>query len=228
MIPSPAAMFKNLEQRTASNFLMENLLQRNATPDSELSLTLNNWAASWMACQREKENNAITVSNLGLDKRLRRHPDSIGDLEENGSVRIDVDMETETEPETDGEFLTYHEQVTQLRLAKRIKVEDNRLQDDDQVSRDLELDRDWVGYDNPDSLRITTESEERIGVEETYSNNCSDDQCGRDMSPIDSYTSPITKSSRTIQMKEKPELKFGVKAILADDYERRRNSGKHI
>ncbi|CAD6227917.1 GSCOCG00012019001-RA-CDS [Cotesia congregata] len=227
MIPSPATMLKNLEQRTASNFLMENLLQRNTAPDSELSLTLNNWAASWMACQRDKEKTGITVNNIGLHKRLRRHTDSVDDYEENGSVRIDVDMETETEPETDGEFTSYHEQLTQIRLTERIKVEDNHLQDDEQVSRDVELDRDWVGCDNPDPLRIikiTSETEERISIEDNYNRNFNDGQFDRDISPINSFASSTIKSSRTIQTKEKPELKFGVKAILADDYERRRNS----
>lgn len=231
MIPSPATMLKNLEQRTASNFLMENLLQRNTAPDSELSLTLNNWAASWMACQRDKEKTGITVNNIGHHKRLRRHTDSVDDYEENGSVRIDVDMETETEPETDGEFTSYHEQVTQIRLTERIKVEDSHLQDDEQISRDVELDRDGIGCDNPDPLRIikiTSETEERISIEDNYNRNFNDGQFDRDISPINSFASPTIKSSRSIQTKEKPELKFGVKAILADDYERRRNSGEYI
>ena len=54
MLPASAAMLKNLQQRAASNFLMENLLQSNGAPGTDFSLTLN-LAASLVACQREKE-----------------------------------------------------------------------------------------------------------------------------------------------------------------------------
>ncbi|XP_034935651.1 homeobox protein Hox-A1a [Chelonus insularis] len=208
MIPSSAAaMLKNLEQRTASNFLMENLLQSKGTPSPEFSLTLN-WAASLMARQREKE----ATSNLGLNKKLGR---DIDDVEEDNSVRIDVDLGTETEPETDGE-----DRVTPIRdNLRRIKIEEDRFHEDERT-RDMEVDRDWIGFDHlNDSNRMTTRTDDRIGAEENCNN---DDQCSRP-SPVHPFTSSSTES-RGIQAKERLELKFGVKAILADNYMPRRNT----
>lgn len=232
MIPSSAAMLKNLEQRPPSNFRMENLLQSKTTTENDFSFTLNNWAASLMARQWEQKTTAAAVAaaaaaanNLEFYKRSRRDLDAVGDLE-----TVDADLETETEPETDGE-LTYRERLIQIRLAKRLKTEDKRIHhDDERLSGDMDSERDWVGFDglNDPSTRTMTRSDERISGEETCSANCADDQCvrGSNSPPVHSFTStPATESSRGIQAKEKPELKFGVKAILADNYDRRRNTG---
>lgn len=220
MLPSSATMLKNLEQRTASNFLMENLLQNNTSNGSDFSLTLN-WAASLMARQREKE--AIMTSENLLKKQT---PDMDRDVDDEPLVHADADLETETEPETDVEVTTgYHERLSQFRISKRFKSDE--IQDNDGFMKD-DMDRDWTNFDViGNSSRKTIKNEERLTNDEACSRTCIDDQCQNRSSPYHAFV-PSAAESRAIQAKEKPELKFGVKAILADDYEKRRNSGNLI
>lgn len=224
MIPSPATMLKNLEQRAASNFLMENLLQ-SKTPNGEFSLTLN-WAASIMARQREKEiaaaAAAVAITNKKLNNKNNIDIDNNIDDDNNIPMRIDNDLETETEPETDGELTTNYRDnnLSRLNYDKLIinNNDDKKLNDND-----YDIDRDWQGQ------YIISKTDDRlINNDETSSQqNYCDEQCQRDQtSPSHLLTSSSNNQidTRNIQIKEKPELKFGVKAILADDYERRRNS----
>ncbi|KAK0176424.1 hypothetical protein PV328_000558 [Microctonus aethiopoides] len=235
-------MLKNLDQRAASNFLMENLLQSKATPGSDFSLTLN-WAASLMARQREKDAAvaaaAAAVNNLGHHNQKLRRLDmdgssgggGSGDGEEDGTFsRMDVELEIETEPETDGEVSSYRDQLTQIRSGDRVNVNDTRFHDDERISGDADItERDWVNYDsvgNTTRFMTTIKKEKRTINEKNCNMNNSglDDQCNRDPSPVHSFTSSVTEPSQCIPPKEKPELKFGVKAILADNYDRRRNT----
>lgn len=78
MLPLPAAaMLKNLHQRAASNFLMKNLLQNEATPATDFSLTFN-LAASFVACQRETEAEYL---RLGRDMMMLASGES-GNIEQ--------------------------------------------------------------------------------------------------------------------------------------------------
>ncbi|XP_011310733.1 homeobox protein H2.0 isoform X1 [Fopius arisanus] len=78
-------------------------------------------------------------------------------------------------------------------------------------------------FNGSESSEKIVKNEERLANDETCSQNCSDDQCQYSSCPTHSFISSTTES-RVIQKKEKPELKFGVKAILADDNEKRRNT----
>lgn len=234
MIPSPAAMLKNLEQRAASNFLMENLLQ-SKSPGSEFSLTLN-WAAAatLMARQREKDTSMTNSIVLPL-KKLHRNINIDNNIDDDNNIpmRIDGEFETETETETDGEIAPgYRERLTKIRIESIRSNDDNNkiihTGDDDRLD-DYDNDiksHQCVSWHRQYSIGKT--EDRLIANDETCSQNYGDEHCQRETtSPSHSFTSSSnTMESRGIQTKEKPELKFGVKAILADDYERRRNSGK--
>ncbi|XP_015116204.1 uncharacterized protein LOC107040582 [Diachasma alloeum] len=217
MIPSSATMLKNLEQRAASNFLMENLLQNKTSNGSDFSLTLN-WAASLMA--RKRENEAIISTSEHLLKKPKRDFDR--DIDDETLVHADGDLETETEPETDIEITTgYHERLSQLRICKRLKSDE--IQENERFIGE-DLSRDWMSFNViENSSKKAIKNDERLANDEACSLSCADDQCQNPLSTTHSFISSAAES-RVIQAKEKPELKFGVKAILADDNDKRRNS----
>ncbi|XP_063988906.1 uncharacterized protein LOC135168543 [Diachasmimorpha longicaudata] len=217
MIPSSATMLKNLEQRAASNFLMENLLQNKTTNGGDFSLTLN-WAASLMVRKRDE---SLIGSSDSVMKNQKPESDIDRDIDDETMAHTDGDLETESELEINVDMTnSYHERLLQFRLGKGLKSDD--VQDERFVRE--ESDREWMSFNViEDNSTKPMKSDERLANDEPCSGSCADDQCQSTLSPSHSYISTAVES-RVIQTKEKPELKFGVKAILGVDNDKRRNS----
>lgn len=252
MLPSSAAMVKNLQTCSKdSPFLMENLLQ--SKPDLKFTLNLAASLVARRQCEAGLRNRDIPSPSGDFDQRscliravdndrLRRQEriqalqDSYKEsLDHQGSIYVEVD-----ERHAHVDRLCVMERLCNERIEENLSrsamdssnsnVDEDRgsvettetgLQSDREhedllrargyeitVSRNIIHEETTIRTNNRETIRIG--NVDRIG--ET-SCSCGDEQCTR--LPCD----------RTIQEKEKPQLKFSVNAILGANHDKRPNSG---
>ncbi|RLU24007.1 hypothetical protein DMN91_004215 [Ooceraea biroi] len=235
MFPSSAAMLKNA---MTSPFLMENLLQSKASPGTDLtSLTLN-WAASLVARQRERECEA----SLRLARDNRSSPNDLTQdhLERSGSIgsardRMMIDCGSRDQQRSSGgrSCERQHDRMQLLQREKEVLVDRSQGVyvdvENERMDGPMVVDR-LCAMERLCNERIDNRS--NSGVESCNSNVDEDpilsaeleggpQAADRDEMMLGERVSAIEIDRRTIQEKDKPQLKFSVSAILGGNHDRR-------